>query len=101
MVIVEAHALDLLSVGLDFELLCDGFGPVTENLNRTWAVGLGQACEEKVALVADQNLRVGYVFLVAEQLLHGTRSLALTDATVTACGVDRGQCLRGLLVAGN
>ena len=79
-VVVKAHALDLLSVGLHFKHLLHRFitfhvvVAVAEDLNGARAVGLGKTSVEHVALSTDKDLRVSQILLVAKQLLatvHG------------------------------
>ena len=91
-VVVQAHPLDLLRVSLHFQDLLHCLICVTENLNRTWSVWLCETCVKQAALVANQNLRIGQIFLVAEHLLrHCILTLPihrnLADAATT-CGID-------------
>ena len=79
---MSLHFQDLLHC-----LIC-----VTENLNRTWSVWLCETCVKQAALVANQNLRIGQIFLVAEHFLrHCILTLPihrnLADAATT-CSID-------------
>ena len=69
-VIVQAHSLDLLRVSLYLQDLLHGIVCVTENLNRAGSVWLRETCVKQTALVANQNLRIGQIFLVAEHFLR-------------------------------
>ena len=81
-VVVKAHALDLLSVGLHFKHLLHRFitfhfGAVAEDLNGARAVGLGKTSVEHVALSTDKDLRVSQILLVAKQLLATVHGLVV------------------------
>lgn len=82
-----------MRVSLHLQHLFHSFVRVTENLNRAWSVGLSQACKNQRALVTDQDLRIGQIFLVTELFLWlgVLRLLGLgdfTNAAVRACSVN-------------
>ena len=69
-IIVQAHPLDLLRVSLHLKDLFHCIVCVTENLNRAGSVWLRETCVKQTALVTNQNLRIGQIFLIAEHLLR-------------------------------
>ena len=109
-VVVKAHALDLLSVGLHFKHLLHRFitfhiVAVAEDLNGARAVGLGKTSVEHVALSTDKDLRVSQILLVAKQLLatvhvFGSYSTAdLPNGAIAASSVHNWLLLALRLVA--
>ena len=109
-VVVKAHALDLLSVGLHFKHLLHRFitfhfAAVAEDLNGARAVGLGKTSVEHVALSTDKDLRVSQILLVAKQLLAtvhvvgGYSTADLPNGAIAASSVHNWLLLALRLVA--
>lgn len=83
-------------MSLNFQHLFHRLTQIAEDLNGAWPIRLSQARENQRALVTDQDLRIGQVLLVTEDLLRmGFLLFLLLDSgdlantSLRVCRVDK------------